>query len=233
MADLAEAEPAIAAGPARRTAVALPTPAQTVGPFLHIELPWPDGRYVVPARTAGAARLCGQVLDGAGEPVTDALIETWQADAASQFAGVDGIHDAAEPRGPAEPVTDPRGPAKPVTEPRRAAEPAPAGFRGFGRCDTDADGCYEIVTVKPGPLPAPGGGAQAPHIDVVVFARGLLDRLITRCYFPDETAANDADPALAALPPGRRATLVAAPVDGGLRFDIRLQGPDETVFFDL
>jgi protocatechuate 3,4-dioxygenase alpha subunit len=206
MADAVAADAPTVPKPARP--VHLPTPAQTVGPFLHIELPWPEGRYVVPEGTSGAVRIRGRVLDGAGEPVTDALVETWQANAAGRFA-----HPA---------------------HPRSAVEPTPAGFRGFGRCDTRADGCFEIITVKPGSLPAPGdGGRQAPHLDVIVFARGLLDRLITRCYFPDEPAANDADPVLTALPAGRRATLVALADDGWLRFDIRLQGPDETVFFDL
>jgi protocatechuate 3,4-dioxygenase alpha subunit len=111
------------------------------------------------------------------------------------------------------------------------------GFRGLGRCPTDADGGYRIRTVKPAALPdalpAGEGGTEAPHIDVSVFARGLLDRVVTRIYFGDEPGANAADPTLSTVDPERRATLVAEPVEGGYRFDIRLQGEHETVFFDV
>ncbi len=189
------------------------TPAQTVGPFLAIGLPWPDGPYVVPDGTPGAITISGRVLDGAGEPVPDALIETWQAGPDGRFAHPD------DPRG---------GPAPGATGP---------GFRGFGRCPTDPAGWYRISTLRPGPLPGPDGGTEAPHLDVSVFARGLLDRVVTRIYFPDEPAANAADPVLSALDPGRAATLVATAGPGGpagqFRFDIRLQGGRETVFFDL
>lgn len=174
------------------------TPSQTVGPFLSIGLAWPDGHLVVPPGTAGAVHISGVLRDGAGEPVTDGLIETWQADPAGRFDHPD----------------DPRG--------------APgSSFRGFGRSLTDAHGRYEIVTVKPGAV----GDGQAPHVDVTVLARGLLDRVVTRVYFPDESAANAADPLLAGLPPERAATLVARPGDPGeLHFDIHLQGDGETVF---
>ncbi len=104
-------------------------------------------------------------------------------------------------------------------------------FTGFGRTGTAPDGAFELVTVKPGPVAWPAGGLQAPHLAVGVFARGLLKRLVTRLYFPDEVEANDADPVLRALSPERRATLVAIPEDGALRFDIHLQGPRETTFF--
>ena len=182
-----------------------PTPSQTVGPFFATGLDWPDGPYVVPDGTPEAFRLSGRLLDGAGDPVPDALVETWQADPDGRFA-----HPG-----------DPGGGQR-------------SGFRGFGRCPTDAQGRWTIVTLKPGALPAPDGDGQAPHIDVSVFARGLLNRLVTRIYFPDETAANAADPVLAGLDPRRRASLVAtAQDDGGLRFDIHLQGDRETVFFAL
>jgi protocatechuate 3,4-dioxygenase alpha subunit len=182
------------------------TPSQTVGPFFVDALSWPEDRYAVPAGTPGALWLRGAVLDGAGEPVPDALVETWQADPDGRFDHPD----------------DPRGPVPP---------PVP-GFRGFGRCATDAAGRYTIHTVKPGPLPGPQGTVQAPHLDVSVFARGLLVRLVTRIYFADEPAANAADPVLAALPDDRdRATLLAEPTADGYRFDIRLQGEHETVFF--
>jgi protocatechuate 3,4-dioxygenase alpha subunit len=180
------------------------TPSQTVGPFLHIGLPWDDGPDVVAGGTPGAVEIGGVVTDGAGVPVPDALVETWQADPDGRFAHPD----------------DPRGPAG-------------TGFRGFGRCPTDAEGRYRIRTLKPGPLPTPDGGTEAPHLDVSVFARGLLDRVVTRIYFPDEPAANAADPVLTALDPDRRGTLIAGATEGGYRFDIRLQGADETVFFDV
>jgi protocatechuate 3,4-dioxygenase, alpha subunit len=109
----------------------------------------------------------------------------------------------------------------------------PPGTRGFGRCPTDRDGRYAIVTLKPGPI-AVDGVVHAPHVLVSVFARGLLRRAVTRIYFADEAAANLVDPVLAAIAdPAARATLVAANEDGGYRFDIRLQGEGETVFFDV
>ncbi len=186
----------------------LVTPSQTVGPYFSMRLPWPDGPYVVPAGSPGAVTIFGRLYDGAGQPVPDGLIETWQADPAGRFA-----HPA-----------DPRGPLPGGDQ----------GFRGFGRCPTGHDGSYQIVTRKPGPVPAGDGRVQAPHVDVSVFARGMLNRTVTRVYFPDEAAANSADPVLQAVPAGRRATLVAVPAgDGLLRFDIRLQGEGETVFFDL
>jgi protocatechuate 3,4-dioxygenase alpha subunit len=104
-------------------------------------------------------------------------------------------------------------------------------FAGFGRAGTGEGGWFEFVTVKPGRVPWPAGGLQAPHIAVGIFARGLLKRVVTRLYFPDEVEANDADPVLSGLPPGRRESLIAIAEDGALRFDIRLQGPQETTFF--
>jgi protocatechuate 3,4-dioxygenase, alpha subunit len=188
------------------------TPSQTVGPFLAISLPWADGPFVVPEGTPGAIEITGRVLDGAGEPVPDGMVETWQADPDGRFTHPD----------------DPRG--APVLD--------GAAFRGFGRCLTAPDGGYRIVTLRPGPLPGPEGGIEAPHLDVSVFARGLLDRVVTRIYFSDEPEANDADPVLASIAdPDRRATLVATVETGGppgrFRFDIRLQGARETVFFDI
>jgi protocatechuate 3,4-dioxygenase alpha subunit len=177
------------------------TPSQTVGPFLSIGLTWTDGHLVVAEGSPGAIRISGVVTDGAGAPVPDGVIETWQADADGRFDHPD----------------DPRGASG-------------SGFRGFGRCPTDEEGRYQIVTVKPGAI----GDGQAPHIDVTVLARGLLDRVVTRIYFPDEAEANAVDPLLSSLPPDRVATLVAEPVGAGeLRFDIRLQGERETVFLHV
>jgi protocatechuate 3,4-dioxygenase, alpha subunit len=180
------------------------TPSQTVGPFFTIGLTWDDGFEVVPDGTASQIWIRGVVSDGAGDPIPDAIVETWQADG-------DGRFPSAE---------DPRG----------AVESN--GFRGLGRSGTDDQGRWQIRTIKPGPLPVPGGGCEAPHIDVTVLARGLLARLVTRIYFSDEQAANEADPVLSALPPeADRDTLIAVADDDGYRFDIRLQGDGETVFF--
>lgn len=186
-----------------------PTPSQTVGPYLALGLPWPDGPDVVPDGTPGAVTIGGTVYDGNGAPVVDAMIETWQADPDGRFDHPD----------------DPRG----------AAEPAVAGFRGFGRVPTDGDGRWSVRTVLPGALPALGEDAgQAPHIDVSVFARGLLDRVVTRIYFPEFADANAADPLLAVVPAARRGTLVAvADGAGRYRFDIRLRGTGETVFLQV
>ena len=177
------------------------TPSQTVGPFFSLGLPWEDGPFVVPAGTAGAIRIRGRVFDGAGEPIPDALVETWQADPAGRFDHPD----------------DPRGRAP--------------GFRGFARCPTTGDGAWEIVTLKPGPVPAAGGGTQAPHLAVSLFARGLLDRVVTRIYFGDEPEANAADPVLALLDDAQRASVIAAPGAGGYAIDLHLQGAGETAFF--
>jgi protocatechuate 3,4-dioxygenase alpha subunit len=179
------------------------TPAQTIGPFFGFALPWDRGAFVVDADAPGALWIRGQILDGAGEPVADALVETWQADPSGDFAGRDG------------------------------SDRAGGWFRGFARCPTDAAGQYALRTVKPGRVPAPDRTLQAPHIDVLVFARGLLNRLLTKIYFADEAVANAADPLLTRLDPESRATLLAPPAADGYRFDIRLQGDQETAFFDV
>lgn len=180
------------------------TPSQTVGPYFAIGLPWVQGPLVVPRETPGAIRLVGTVYDGAGEPVPDSLIETWQADHEGRFADLRGHGGTSKL----------------------------AGFRGFARCGAeDGDGRFEIVTVKPGRVPWPGGGDQAPHIDVSLFARGMLHRCVTRIYFADEPEANAADPVLQSVPPGRQSTLLAQPTSDGYSFDIHIQGPHETVFF--
>jgi protocatechuate 3,4-dioxygenase alpha subunit len=105
-------------------------------------------------------------------------------------------------------------------------------FQGFGRTECDGDGRFSFATVKPGPVPGPNGGAQAPHINVGLFARGVLRRMFTRIYFEDE-AANSADPILALVPEDARSTLIARRTGAGTySFDIRLQGDRETVFFE-
>jgi protocatechuate 3,4-dioxygenase alpha subunit len=111
---------------------------------------------------------------------------------------------------------------------------APGTFSGFGRSGTPDGGRFSFVTVKPGPVPGPGGASQAPHVMVSVFARGLLRRAVTRIYFLDEAAANAADPVLSSIEdPGLRETLVARDEGGVLRFDIHLQGERQTAFFDV
>lgn len=180
------------------------TPSQTLGPYFAIGLPWAAGPHVVPPGTPGAFRIAGTVYDGAGRPVPDHLIETWQADPDGRFAD---LHSYG-------------GPSQ------------LEGFRGFGRSgEEDGDGSFEIYTVKPGPVPGLGGNVQAPHLAVSVFARGMLHRCVTRMYFADEPEANAADPMLAVVPADRRETLLAHPTEAGYRIDIRLQGPGETVFF--
>jgi protocatechuate 3,4-dioxygenase, alpha subunit len=182
------------------------TPSQTVGPYFAIGLPWPEGPHAVPPDTEGAITITGTVYDGAGMPVPDHLIEIWQADPDGHFADIYGHGGSSKL----------------------------PGFRGFARYGVeDGDGSFHIVTVKPGRVPGAGGTLQAPHIDVTVMARGMLNRTVTRIYFADEEQANAEDPVLARVPAGRRRTLLAQPQDGGYRFDIRLQGPDETVFFGI
>ena len=172
------------------------TPSQTVGPFFGVGLPFEKGEQVGPAGAAGSIRIEGQVLDGHGDPVPDALLEVWQPDEGGQYQTV--VSSTAT---------------------------------GFGRCRTDAEGAFNFVTVKPGPSRAPDGHAQAPHLNVTVFARGLLRHLVTRMYFPDEPGANAADPVLKLVEPARRSTLMARDDGEVLRFDIHLQGERETVFF--
>jgi protocatechuate 3,4-dioxygenase, alpha subunit len=181
------------------------TPSQTVGPFFHYALPYDFGpRLAGPGRPT-AVRLSGRVLDGEGAAVPDALLEIWQADESGWLPDRPGIY----------------------------TEATGDGFRGFGRCTTDAAGHYEFRTVKPAGVPTVDGQAQAPHIAMSVFARGMLRRVVTRVYFDDETAANATDPLLSAVDEERRATLVASKAEDGYRFDVRIQGADETVFLDV
>jgi protocatechuate 3,4-dioxygenase alpha subunit len=189
------------------------TPSQTVGPFFAYALT-PTGRYaigdlaghdLVTDDVAGARiRIEGRLLDGDGAPVSDAMVEIWQADGEGRYPG----HDPALSN---------------------------ARFKGFGRCETDAKGRFAFRTVKPAGVPGLNAARQAPHINVGVFARGVLRRLFTRLYFDDESANAD-DPILALVPAERRATLVATRETGSgepvYRLDIRLQGEDETVFFE-
>lgn len=184
------------------------TPAQTVGPFFEFSLLATPHSELVPPSAPDALRIEGRVLDGAGDPVNDALVEIWQAGPSGRYA-----HPAD----------------------RRNELPLEPGFAGFGRCGTNDEGRFSFLTLKPGPVPGRDGQPQAPHIDVSVLARGLLHRLVTRLYFPDEVEANASDPVLCSIPDSTlRGTLVAvADEDGTLLFDIRLQGDRETAFFTV
>jgi protocatechuate 3,4-dioxygenase, alpha subunit len=184
-----------------------PTPSQTVGPFFHNALLDEDRSELVSPDHPESIRIEGAVYDGAGEPVSDALVEIWQANGAGRY-------------------NDPKD--------DRQDLPLDEGFSGFGRSGTDASGRFSFVTVKPGPVPLPDGEMQAPHIMVSVFARGLLKRVVTRIYFPDEEGANADDPVLSSVEdPGFRRTLVAHDEGNALRFDIYLQGENQAAFFEL
>jgi protocatechuate 3,4-dioxygenase, alpha subunit len=186
------------------TEIAL-TPSQTTGPYLEIGLlGGPISNHLVDESDPRAVHISGVLLDGAGEPVPDGLIEIWQANTAGRYA-----HPADD----------------------REEIPLETGFTGFGRSGTETDGSFVLVTVKPGRVPWVDGRLQAPHLLVGVFARGLLKRVATRMYFPDEDAANAEDPVLLGLEPEERADLVARAEDGGLHFDIVLQGTGQTTFF--
>lgn len=185
------------------------TPSQTVGPFFHYALMRDGVEDLDPALDAGQPILVhGAVRDGAGEVVNDAMVEVWQADGAGRY------------RHPAD---------------GRASD-VPTDFIGFGRVATAEDGTFRVWTVMPGTVPGPQGRVQAPHLNLHVFARGLLDQLTTRIYFAGHEA-NDADPVLDSVPSDRRHTLLARR-DGDeddrarYRFDVVLQGDDETVFFE-
>jgi protocatechuate 3,4-dioxygenase alpha subunit len=187
----------------------VPTPSQTIGPFFHFGLTARGavGRLAGPACRGERIRLSCRVLDGDDVPVDDALIEIWQADARGRYNHPD----------------DTRG---------ESADPA---FLGFGRLPTGADGACVFETVKPGAVPGRDGGTQAPHINVSFFARGLLDRLVTRIYFEGDPA-NAHDPVLALVPEDRRHTLMARldPESAGhWNFEIRLCSDRETVFFEI
>jgi protocatechuate 3,4-dioxygenase, alpha subunit len=198
--------------------------SQTAGPYVHIGLAPGAAGFQIYERELGAdiagpeapgrrIRIEGVVLDGVGAPVKDVLLESWQADA-------NGAH--AHPEDP------------------RTSEIAP-GFRGWGRIISDFDtGLFGFDTVKPGRVMGRHGRMQAPHISLWLVARGINLGLNTRLYFEDEAKANAEDPVLNLIEQqNRRVTLLARQAGDGpggaalYRFDIRLQGDDETVFFDI
>lgn len=200
------------------------TPSQTVGPFFayglspHSRCNWkPNEGYdwkqtvgadlVTPDATGTRVRIEGCITDGDGVPINDAMIEIWQADSQGRYSHA------------------------------RGKKPRPnAKFTGFGRSATDKKGEFSFDTIKPGLVPGPDGKPQAPHIVFCIFSRGMLRQVYTRLYFSDE-AVNTADPILALVPAERRDTLIAHKQAGAganvYRFDIRMQGDKETVFFDI
>lgn len=192
----------------------LATPSQTVGPYFSMRLTGEGENVLTTPETLGARiRIEGRVLDGDRQHIEDALVELWQADSAGHY------HHPAD---------------------TRADVPADPAFTGFGRCASDfLTGAYSFLTIKPGPVPHPDGGMQAPHLSLTIQARGMLNPTFTRVYFPDEAQANASDPVLQSVPEARRSTLIAELVQGTdspvptYRFDIRYQGDDETVFFDF
>jgi protocatechuate 3,4-dioxygenase, alpha subunit len=182
------------------------TPSQTIGPFFHDALIDEDRSELVAPDHPSAIRIEGTVYDGAGDVVPDAMVEIWQANPAGRY-------------------NDPK-------DDREDLPLDPMTFSGFGRSATVDGGKFYFVTLKPGALPGPRGQAQAPHIWVSVFARGLLKRAVTRLYFPEEEEANQSDPVLSSIEdPELRRTLIAVDKGGFLRFDIRLQGDNQTLFF--
>jgi protocatechuate 3,4-dioxygenase alpha subunit len=200
------------------------TPSQTVGPFFAYGLTpkgraqWdPNGTYswketvndnlVTPDATGERIHVEGRITDGDGLPINDAMIEIWQADAQGRYAS-----------------------------PRDTRARPNAKFMGFGRSATNKDGVFGFDTIKPGAVPGPNGKMQAPHIVFCIFSRGMLRQVYTRLYFSDE-AANSVDPILNLVPADRRQTLIAHKEmkqgQPSYRFDIRVQGENETVFFDI
>ncbi len=187
------------------------TPSQTAGPYFSMALGREGDNVLAGPGTLGQRiRLQGRVLDGDRRHIEDALIELWQANAAGRYR---------------HPLDD------------RADVPLDPAFTGYGRALSAFEtGEYWFETVKPGPVPAPDGRLQAPHLNLVVQARGMLNPSFTRVYFADEPDANALDPVLELVPADRRHTLIAERTDGELptyTFDIRFQGDDETVFLDV
>jgi protocatechuate 3,4-dioxygenase alpha subunit len=185
------------------------TPSQTVGPYYAMRLARPGENELAPLTETPRIRISGSVYDGAGVAIEDALIEVWQANRGGRY-----FHP----------------------EDDRAAPEIEPGFTGFGRAAVDLGTReYRFETVKPGRVPAPDGSLQAPHLSIVVQGRGMLCPVFTRLYFPDEVRANDEDFVLRKVPEARRHTLISSllPGESGnvYHFDVRFQGPAETVFF--
>jgi protocatechuate 3,4-dioxygenase, alpha subunit len=181
---------------------------QTVGPYFQIGLAHLYEQDIAGESVQGQRiQVQGRVFDGNMQPISDAMLEIWQANANGKYAHPDDQQD----------------------------KPLEPGFRGYGRVPTDAEGRFRFTTIKPGSVPGLGGQEQAPHLLVSLMMRGLLRRLVTRMYFPNEPL-NVSDPTLQSVEPARRKTLLlnaAADQPGLFRLDIHMQGEDETVFLDI
>jgi protocatechuate 3,4-dioxygenase alpha subunit len=202
------------------TPVLKETASQTAGPYVHIGMTPnfaeihgvydsdPGAAMLTPDTRGERIEIVGRIFDGAGALVADAVVELWQADADGAYAASMG----------------------------RTSNATPA-FTGWGRQPTNGDGVFTFETVKPGPVPGPDGRPMAPHVSLWIVARGINIGLQTRLYFDDEGEANASDWVLSRIPdPRRRSTLVARREDGAVPrylIDIRLQGENETVFFDF
>ena len=188
----------------------IPTPSNTVGPFFHLGMDRPEWADLTRDNPQGEKiAIEGRIIDGDGAPVPDAVVEVWQANAAGRYRHSDDRQDD---------------------------KPIDPNFRGFGRAATNGEGRFRIVTIKPGPVPGRGNALQAPHINVALFARGLLKHLFTRIYFADE-AANASDPLLSSIDDDTVRSSLLARREGGTppvyRFDIVMQGEGETAFLDI
>jgi protocatechuate 3,4-dioxygenase alpha subunit len=191
----------------------VPTPSQTAGPYFHLGMTETRSvKSIATAQTKGErVWLTCRVIDGDGAPVSDAMLEIWQANAEGRYNHPDDMQSKAQDK-----TVD-------------------SAWFGFGRMATAEDGCCEFETIKPGRVPGSGNALQAPHLNVAIFARGRLKQLYTRIYFAGDPA-NSEDPVIELVPPQRRKTLLAQPDaarSGHWRFDIHLQGEQETVFFDV
>jgi protocatechuate 3,4-dioxygenase, alpha subunit len=197
------------------------TPSQTAGPYVHIGLTPnlqditgvyetdPGSEMLTPDTKGQRIAIAGRVLDGSGLPVTDAVLEIWQADADGSYASKHAPSSNVKP-----------------------------AFTGWGRKAADSEGRFRFDTIKPGAVPGPDGKPMAPHVTLWIVARGINIGLHTRIYFEDEAEANAVDPVLTRVVDARRRlTLVARrSTEAGqtvYTFDVRLQGEDETVFFDI
>jgi protocatechuate 3,4-dioxygenase alpha subunit len=190
------------------------TTSQTVGPYFKIGLSWLYRDTLLSEGVSGERiTIQGRIFDGDGVPVPDAILEVWQANAQGKYNHPEDTQD----------------------------KPLELGFTGFARVPVNAEGVFRFATIKPGPVPGPDGKEQAPHLQVSIFMRGLLRRVVTRIYFPDEPR-NGTDFILNLVEAGRRSTLIAKKTaqkstkETGsitLEWNVILQGPEETVFFDL